>query len=672
MHKTCNSLTAAPLALILAATAAGANPFSDADSRSLADLSIEQLMNESVTSVSKREQKLSQAPAAIYVITQEDIHRSGATTIAEALRMAPGLSVAQLTSHDWIITSRGFADQFAGKLLVLIDGRAVYTPFFSGVYWDSQDVLLEDLERIEVIRGPGATLWGANAVNGVINIITKKASDTQGGLATGGGGTTWYGGGLRYGARINDKAQYRVYAKYDDHDALVDPTGTDGGDSWRKFQAGFRTDWQPFEATSLTLQGDIYTSELNESGYVTSLTAPYSRSFPADDEVSGGNILGRWTHSFSDESQLSLQTYYDYTSRQDDSLAVSRDTVDIELQHRISLGSRQNLVYGAGFRQTALDLTDSFFLNITGNDHLTSQTFNAFVQDEISLLKDRLSLTLGMKLEHNDFTDFELQPSGRLLWTPDERNSVWASVARAVRTPNFVETHLRINHTVFDQDGPGPMPPTLLSILPQHELNSETLLAYELGYRVQARENLFWDITAFYNVYDELIVDSPLGAAVEMTPPPRHLTIASQTANTMQGETYGLELAPSWKVTDYWKLSGGYTLLKLNLHSDAAGHAGEQNEGDSPQHQFHVRSLLNLPHDLAFDTALYYVDGLSNQDVSSYLRLDLRLGWRATKDLELSVGAMNLLDDRHAEFRSVSAPATDVERSFYGKLNWRF
>lgn len=639
--------------------------------RDLADLSLEQLMNEPITSVSKREQKLSQAPAAVYVITQEDIHRSGATTIAEALRLAPGLSVAQLRSHDWVITSRGFGAQFAGKLLVLIDGRAVYTPFFSGVYWDAQDVLLEDLDRIEVIRGPGAALWGANAVNGVINIITKKAGKTQGSFVTGGGGTEWYGGAVRYGGRITDQAHFRVYAKYDDYDALLQPDGTDAHDSWRKIQAGFRVDWQPWESSQLTFQGDFYNAEINTEEFETFLTPPYFRVGAGDNEVGGGNLLGRWTHSFSDESELSLQTYYDRTSRQENTVEGHKDTFDLEVQHRLTLGARNNLILGAGYRLDSLRFDDSFLLTVD-DARLDANTFNAFIQDEISLVKDRVSLTLGSKFEHNEFTGLEIQPSGRLMWTPDDRQSIWGSVARAVRTPNFLETRLRVNYAAFDPDGPGPTPLTLFSILPDRDIESESLVAYELGYRLQATKNLFFDVAGFYNDYEDLVVLDSGGVFFETTPPPPHLTVASRQSNRMKGETYGVEMAPSWKVNSHWTLSASYSLLKMNLHSAAANRAGESIEGDSPQHQFQVRSHLSLPHNLSFDTTVYYVDHLPTKNISSYVRLDLRLGWRPARNLQLSVGVRDLLDDQHAEFRGDLASPTDTQRSFYGKLSWSF
>lgn len=658
------------LAVLLFAWVATSAAVSDAASRDLADLSIEELMNESITSVAKKEQRIADAPAAVYVLTAEDILRAGHTTIPEALRMVPGLSVARLGSHDWVISARGFAAQYAGKLLVLIDGRTVYNPFFSGVFWDAQDVLLEDLERIEVIRGPGAALWGANAVNGVINIITKTAQETQGGLATTGGGTEERQGGLRYGGVVGN-AYYRAYMKYSDYSDFADSAGQDAGDAWHMWRGGFRADWQASQENQLTLQGDVYSGELQATDTLTSLTPPYVQPVSADNDSAGANILGRWQHTVDERSRWSLQAYYDRTEGLNMLLGIKRDTFDLEFQHEIELGARHSIVYGGGYRFTHADYYDSFFLSYA-NDHDTGDLINVFAQDDIALIEEQLRLTLGSKVEHNDFSGIEVQPSVRLLWTPDRNHSVWGSVSRAVRTPNFEEAGLRINHTVFDLDGPGPAPPRVISILPNDDLHSETVLANELGYRMQASPSLYLDIAAFYNVYDELIVDERAGAVFETNPPPAHLAIISRHVNKMQGDTYGIEFAPSWQVTERWKLAAGYTWLQMNLRSAAIGGAGEQQEGDSPRHQLHLRSFTQWQHNLTFDTAIYYVDNLPNQGIPSYLRLDARLAWSPIRKLELSVGAANLLDNRHGEFRSFAQSPAQAQRSFHGKLTWRF
>src|SRR6202165_2341930 len=407
-------------------------------------ITLEDLMNLQVTSVSKRAQKLADAAAAIFVITQDDIRRSGASSIPEALRMAPGLEVARIDENKWAIGSRGFNGRFDNKLLVLIDGRSVYTPLFSGVYWNVQDVLLEDIDRIEVIRGPGATLWGANAVNGVINIISKKTKDTQSAVVTAGAGSEERGsGGFRYGSKIGDTS-YRAYGKYFNWGPSVYPSGMTAHDGWDALRGGFRADWTPAGADSLTLQGDIYRSKYGETLTGPSLSSPYSGTCPNNGKYSGGNILGRWNHS-SEGSSMSLQMYYDNMTIADNSLFVDHQNIfDMDFQHGFHVGDSQQFVWGLGYRSIR-DRNDSSFSVSLQPNQVTLNHFSAFVQDEISLVDNRLRLTFGSKFEHNDFTGFEVQPNARLLWTLTPNQSVWTAVSRAVRTPALTEEGLRLN-----------------------------------------------------------------------------------------------------------------------------------------------------------------------------------------------------------------------------------
>src|ERR1700720_1921873 len=403
-------------------------------SRSVPDvtaMSMEDLMNLQVTSVSKRTQKVADAAAAIFVITQDDIRRSGATSIPEALRLAPGLEVARIDQNKWAIGSRGFNGRFDNKLLVLIDGRSVYTPLFSGVYWNVQDVMLEDVDRIEVIRGPGATLWGANAVDGVINVITKKAKATQSAVVTAGAGTEERGsGGVRYGSKIGDTS-YRAYGKYFNWGPSQYSSGMTAHDGWDALRGGFRADWTPAGANSLTFQGDIYPSKYRETLTVSSLNAPYSSTFPNNGNYSGGNILGRWNHS-SEGSSMSLQMYYDNTTIADNSLFVDHENIfDMDFQDGFHVGDSQQFVWGLGYRSIR-DRNDSSFSVSLQPNQLTLNHFSAFVQDEISLVDNRLRLTFGSKFEHNDFPGFEVQPNARLLWTLTPNQSVWTAVSRAV------------------------------------------------------------------------------------------------------------------------------------------------------------------------------------------------------------------------------------------------
>ncbi|MDB6039027.1 MAG: TonB-dependent receptor, plug [Verrucomicrobiales bacterium] len=635
--------------------------------KNLGDLSIEQLMNESVTSVSRKETKLNQAPAAITVISQEDIRRSGATSIAEALRMAPGLDVAQVDQNKWAISSRGFNGLYANKLLVLMDGRSVYSPLFGGVNWSSQDTVLDDIERIEVIRGPGAALWGANAVNGVINIITKSAKETQGTLISAGAGSEQRGSGeIRYGGKINDQAFYRVYAKYFNFD---DSMGATSSDAWDMFRTGFRTDWTPADQNTLTLQGDYYQGRT--SGYFPNNQLDLSQTILEKMDLTGANLLGRWTHVFSATSGLEIQTYFDHVDRRSPYTVEAIDTFDIDGQHRFEVGVRNEVVWGLGYRLIADHDLSSGFATFEPNS-ANRQIMSTFLQDEIKIVPDHLTLTLGSKLEHNDYSGFEVEPNARLSFTPTERQTVWSSVARAVKTPSRFEQDIRF--ALGSSPGGGGLPPTELTLFGNPEIKSERLTAYELGYRLQPKPSLSFDVAAFYNVYDDL-----LGGAVGTPefisgPPQPHVSVPVLFQNAIRGETHGVEISANWKATEYWKIGAGYTWLRMHLDlPDDSRVTPSTAAGDSPQNQFNVHSYLDLPYHLQLDSAVYYVDALPNQKVESYLRWDLRLGWNPTRNLEFTLGVQNLLDSHHLEFgTSTAAQSAPVGRNVYGKLTWRF
>ena len=658
---------AAPLAWT---DAPGDLPASEID---LTSLSIEQLMDIEVTSVSKKGESWFQAPAAIYVITQEDIRRSGARSIPEALRMAPGLHVARLDSHRWMIGSRGFSYEFANKLLVLIDGRSVYNPTFSGVHWDAQDTLLEDVERIEVIRGPGAALWGANAVNGIINIITKRAEDTQGWLITTGAGDEERGfGAVRYGGKLGDDAYYRVYAKYFSRDDFVDAGGHDADDDWNAFRTGFRIDWTGLEDDSFTFQGDIYAGEESEAAILPLLSFPFSTEADENLDIGGGNLLGRWTHVFSETSEMALQIYYDRTEREWlFATSEERDTVDIDFQHSFALGYRHAILWGLGYRFTggeAGDMTSSSLDPPSRRDDL----FSAFIQDEITLIPDRVRLTLGSKFEHNDYTGFEVQPSARALWTPHENHTVWAAVSRAVRTPSWIEHNISIITSV--EFPPEVLVPTYEVLVPsKDEFGAEELLAYEVGYRVRPTKTLSLDIAVFYNNYDDL---RSFEAGVPISTFPI-MVVPMTFDNKMDGSTRGVEIAAEWNVTDRWTLKSGYAFIDMNfdLDSDSSTDPAypDNEEGTTPQHQFQLRSLLDLPHDLELDAAIYYVDNLPTYEISSYVRADLRLAWHPNENLELSIVGQNVFGGHHKEFEpDLFTPTSEPERSVYGKITLRF
>lgn len=669
--RTSRALLLTALTLAFVTFAAAQNDVVDVTS-----MSVEDLMNMKVTSVSKRTQKLADAAAAVYVITQEDIRRSGATNIPEALRLVPGIQVARIDENKWAISSRGFNGRFANKLLVLIDGRSVYTPLFSGVYWNVQDVMLEDVDRIEVIRGPGATLWGANAVNGVINIITKSARDTQKLLATAGGGTELRGSsGLRYGGTVNQDTYYRGYAKYFNVGSSIDPFGRDASDNWDSIRGGFRGDWLPQGSNALTVQGDMYRSHYGETLTVPTLTAPYTDTFANRGGISGGNILGRWTHDFGNSS-TSLQMYFDNTNISENSLFTDHQNVfDIDFQHSLHPTDSQVFIWGVGYRSISDSNASSFVVSLLPS-HNTLNQFSGFAQDEISFLDKRVQLTLGSKLEHNDFTGAELEPNARILWNITPNQSVWTAVSRAVRTPALTERGLRLVSEVIPPGGPGnPTPlPAEAAVFGSDQFQSEDLLAYEVGYRVQVANNASADIATFYNNYTHLRSAEPGAPFVETDPAPMHLVVPFVASNKMHGGTYGAELFTEYKVIPKWKLSGSYSYLQMDIRKDATSldPTADNPDMSSPRHQFYVRSSLDVFRHLEHDLTVRYVDDLSGLNIPSYYSVDTHFSYSLPQSIEVSLGSQDLLNHQHLEYIPdfINTSPTKVRRSIYGSITW--
>ncbi len=634
----------------------------------LSEKSLEDLMNMQVTSVSKKEQKLSQVAAAIFVITQEDIHRSGATNIPDLLRMVPGLDVAQINGNTWAISARGFNLQFANKLLVLIDGRAVYSPLFGGVNWDTQDVPLEDIERIEVIRGPGGTIWGANAVNGVINIITKRAGDTHGALVSGGGGTTGQSlGTAQYGGNFAGNASYRIFTKYLNVDHLPDLQGQDASDGYHLLHGGFRADASLSANDPLTVQGDLYAGREGAAIVHSSFDPPENEIKNSQSNLSGGNILGRWSHIFSSASETTLQFFFDQYARGGPESRESRNTFDIDFQHHFAWGARNDLIWGAGYRHTSdrtVGTIDQAFIpaNVAG------ELFTFFVQDQIAVKPDRVFLTIGTKVENSYFTGFDIEPSMRVAWTPSSRRTFWAAISRATRTPTRRDTDLSAVLAAL----PGPAE-VLLTGNPNQK--SEHVESFEVGYRAQPSERVSLDATIFYNLYDGLESVEPLPDDVQQNPP---LLIHPLTfANKLSGTTEGIELSVNWKVTDRWTLSPGYTFLQMHLRTDSTSEdlgTPDDTEGTSPHHQAQLRSHVGLFRGLAWDLSAWYVDRLPAPQIAAYTRLDSQLSWHLAERVELRLVGQNLLRDHHVEFNDSlqSVNSSQVKRTAHAELSWRF
>lgn len=663
------------VAAIIMVAVLSASAAQQASSPDLSNATIEQLMNIEVTSVSKKTEKLSRVAAAIYVITQDDIRRSGATSIPDLLRMVPGLDVAQINANTWAISSRGFNSEFANKMLVLIDGRTVYDPLFSGVFWNIQDLPLEDIERIEVIRGPGATVWGANAVNGVINIITKNSAETQGGLASSGwGNATGPFGLLQYGGRLGRNATYRVYGKYFDRSSFLRGPGEHAADGWNAMRGGFRSDWTPTARNTLMFEGGgFHNGAGGEWQGVTSLNPFAFGAFNQVTTFNGGNLLGQWKHTLRGGSQAQLQMYFEHVDMQNTLLGMRRNTFDAEFQHHITLRARNDVVWGFDVRHNTIDTTGGINVSFVPPD-LSTNLYGAFLQDEIMLLTNRVWFTVGSKLEHNYFTGFEVEPSARLLWQPDGRHTLWVAVSRATRTPSPADDDVRANFGALP--GPGGLP-LLAQAVGNPNFVSEDLLSYEAGYRGQATKNLALDIATYYNVYGNLrsTVAGRPGLAPGAFPP--YLILPLEIVNNMYGRTYGVEASLNWAVTKRWTLDPGYASFAGVLHQiSTSGGVPPIDEGigDNPRNQVQLRSELNLPKRFEFNTNVYYVDKLVSQSVPAYTRVDTEITWHAAERLDMSVVGQNLLDPRHLEFRGPEdlIQPTEIPRSAYVKMTWRF
>lgn len=645
-------------------------------SAQLTELSLEELTKvQFVTSVAKKPQRLSDAAAAIAVVGGDAITHTPTTTIPDLLREVPGLFVGSVDAHTWAISSRGFNDAFGNKLLVLLDGRSVYTPLFSGVYWDVQDTVLEDLDRIEVVRGPGATMWGANAVNGVINLTTKHSKDTQGTLVSGGGGSEDLAiATVRHGGQLGSNAYYRVYAKYNQRDSSVLQNNPEhlADDRWRVFRTGFRADWDPNPQDRLTLQGDLYTGQEDQTYSFATLTPPAYRSTVSQPtDLFGANVLGRWSRTFGVSGELRLQTYYDHSQRDQVLLDEKRDTVDVDLQHRFNLGPHQEINWGAGYRFTQDELRDSFTLTFD-RARRGDQLFSLFGQDELTLVPDHLHLTGGIKLEHNDYTGFEYQPRGSLHYAPGEHHALWASVSRAVRTPSRAEHDIRINDRVY-----GGAPPLVVSIFGNPAYRSETVLAYEAGYRFNPAPRFSADLALFYNEYRHLRTTEQVGGPdFDPSLPGTPLVQRVNLDNKSGGETYGAELALRYRLADWWELQGSYSALEMQLHATAGSNDAdaELDEEKAPHHQFRLRSGWQLASDWRLDLIGRYVDAIADFNIPAYFELDARLAWRPRPNLEFSINGRNLLDDRHPEFwpTILGTQRTEVQRAVFGTMSYRF
>jgi iron complex outermembrane receptor protein len=634
-----------------------------ANSEPLKQLSLAELGNVEVTTASKEPEKISKTPAAIFVLTQDDIRRSGATSIPEVLRLVPGVEVARISSNQWSVNIRGLGSGFSKSVLVLIDGRSVYTPLYAGVYWDVQNVLLEDVDHIEVIRGPGGTIWGSNAVNGVINIITKNTKDTRGTYAsTRVGNVDQSQAGVRYGSSHGSNLNYRAYAMGFGQTPEFHPGGGNY-DAWQLGQAGFRTDSQLTDRDTLTVQGDLYKGNVGQQVAIASYSPPSQVTINGTQDVSGGNLLGRWRRDLNSTSDVQVQAYYDRTYRLGPQLGETRNTFDIDLIHHFVLKQRNEVIWGLGARWSPSDFIQTVPTVNFLPHHEDDKMYSAFVQDQIAIFEKKLWLTVGSKFEHNIFTGWENEPSARLLWTPTSHQTIWGAVTRAVRTPSRIDEDLQLTGLAQAT------PPVFACICDNRQVVSETLLGYEAGYRKLVTSSFYVDVAAFHNKYNDLVSYGDESISTVASPPPPYTLISLRAVNGIMGSTNGGEISPEWKATHWMDFKATYSYVSLNLE-DKATHTKisqvSSYEGSSPHNEATAQILFHLRKGLEFDPTYRYVGALPALGVNAYQTADARLGWRFAREFELSVTGQNLFQPRHAEF-----DPTFVERSGYAQITWR-
>lgn len=661
-----SSLRNFPLCALLAFAA---SPAWALDKLALDNFSIEQLLNVEVEVVSagKKPQKLEDTAAAIQVISREDIRRSGLTSLPEILRLAPGLQVARIDGGTWAISSRGFNTKNSDNLLVMIDGRTIHTQTFTGVYWDMQDVVPEDIERIEVVRGPGGALWGANAVTGVINVITRSAAATQGGMISGGAGNFERYGNARYGGKWGESGDFRVYARNLEQEAFPLASGATGFDARAIQSGGFRADWALPDGNSVTLQGDAFTGNSDHTGTQITLAPPASRPLNYAIDFHGANLLARWKQARSAAEEWSLQFYYDHYERRYYNLGEQRTTWDMDFQHRLPLGTAHDILWGLGYRE----MEDRFENGATVYYNPASRSDNvvsAFFQDEIALDGETLHLIAGSKFEHNHYTGFEYQPNLRLRWKLDERHTAWAAISRAVHTPSRTDHDGSIVAAAFPGSGGVT---TLLRLQGNPGVAAETVYAFEAGYRIRPTERVQADLAVFRNEHYDLMTVEPGTPFMEAG----RLVIPQNFRNLARATTHGMELSGSWKPDDRWHFKMGYSWLKMHIYLEPGSKDTSvmPGAGESPQNQFQFHAFHTPFANLDLGASLYYVDRLPAMAIPSYTRLDLRAAWRPRKNLELSLTGRNLLDRQHPEFVNGGGPrATELPRSVFAAATWRF
>jgi iron complex outermembrane receptor protein len=631
----------------------------------LKSLSLEELSKIEITSVSKESNPVFRTAAAVYVLTREDIRRSGATTIPDLLRLVPGVEVAQIDSGKWAIGIRGFQGRLSKSVLVLIDGRSVYTPLFAGVYWEAQDTPIESIDRIEVIRGPGGTIWGANAVNGVINIITMSAQQTRGAQVTALGGNVEQGTvSAAYGAG-SDQLSYRVFGKGFTRGPQFHPDGRNF-DDWRRVLGGFRLDWNPNSRDSVNVIGNAYDSTVGTQLGISTFAPPRIVNTDGNAYLAGQNIVAGWRRALQGGGDLQVRGYFDRTSRDDLNYKEVRNTVDLDFILHKPI-ERHDLTWGAGLRISP----STFSQKVPTVDFLphrqTYSIYSAFAQDNISIVPDRLTVAIGSKFEYNTFSGFEFQPSVRFAWTPSDRQTLWGAFTRAVRTPSRIEDGFKFSALIV------PSLPLFVRLVGDGAFEPEKLMGYELGYRLKVFKTGFFSINSYYNRSDDLLSVESTGTAPESSPSPAHLVLPLLLRNGLQAQTAGVEFTSVWDLRSWWRLRGSYSFM----HLDAKRKPGSidlstvgQLEGDSPRHSTVVQNFFTLSRSVEMTITYRYVSALPDQKVQSYSTGDVRLGKRLGRHFEIAVVGRNLLQPSHFEYGGDPSSLVGIRRSGHIQVTW--
>jgi iron complex outermembrane receptor protein len=639
----------------------------------LADASLEELMNIQVTSVAKKAQRLSSTAASVFVITAEDIRRSG-LELPEVLRLAPGVQVARVEAGRWAVAIRGFNNDFSNKLMVLIDGRSIYSEVNPGVMWDMVHVAPDDIERIEVIRGPNAAMWGENAVNGVISVITKSAKATQGGLITAEGGSeTEARGTARFGGELGSNGFYRVGGHYSDVGPLASAGAAASAYGWQSSSLDFRMDWNPTAQDNLLVSGQGYHSVLGHDVSWPTASDPFPGIVDAEESSFSGNLMARWQHEISEQSSIEWRISWDHMDYGDANVPQRATTVDAQFQNRVALGDRNDLIWGLEYTGAAVEIPSTAVFLVTPQ-HSDRNLGAIFGQDDIALVPDKLHFIAGARTSYDTASRLQIQPTGRLLWTPSANLTTWAAVSRAVHTPSVVERGLAATLAAVPVSG-GLF--GLVQMVSNPNTRPESALSYEAGQRVQVSHSLSFDLSAFYTIHQHLLGDENLtpyfvpASGMNLA----HLVLPEEQTNVRYGASEGSELSATWTVIPRWRLTAGGDWLRIHTHAYAGIDAADTvtDGGTSPHYQYELRSNLDLTKKLQFDTAIFFVSALPEENVRSHLRLDARLAWRMTERVEMATGVQDALDAQHPEMDSQRLSGLEaVQRNIYGKLTWRF